>query len=84
MPSIVLRKRKEHVFFSSIAFLLVGYVLLGFWQSYFAQGMFLAPLPSLLVQVHAFIFLGSRLVQSQNAKAVASATPDRKLAASLS
>ena len=29
-------------------------------------------------------FLGSRLIQSQNAMAVARATPDRKLAASLS
>ena len=58
MPSIVLRRRKENVFFSSIAILLIGYVLLGFWPSYFAQGMFLAPLPSLLVQVHAFVFLG--------------------------
>ena len=58
MPSIVLRRRKENFFFSSIAILLIGYVILGFWPSYFAQGMFLAPLPSLLVQVHAFIFLG--------------------------
>ena len=30
------------------------------------------------------VFLGSRLIHSQKATAVASATPDRKLAASLS
>jgi hypothetical protein len=58
MASIALRRRRDSLFFAGIALLLIAYVLLGFWPSYFAAGLFLAPLPSLLVQVHAALFVG--------------------------
>lgn len=58
MASVTVRKRGENLFFNAIALLLFGYVLLGFWPSYFAAGLVLAPLPSLLVQVHAVLFVG--------------------------
>lgn len=58
MASILSRRRSEHMMFSGIAILLIGYALLGFWQSYFVAGLVLAPLPSLLVHVHAVLFVG--------------------------
>ncbi|HSQ95233.1 MAG TPA: hypothetical protein VLM18_03920 [Croceibacterium sp.] len=54
----MMRRRADSLFFGGIALLLIGYVLLGFWPSYFAAGLFLAPLPSLLVQIHALLFVG--------------------------
>lgn len=52
------RRRTEHVFFFGMASLLAVYVLLGFWKSYLGAGLILAPLPSLLVHVHAILFVG--------------------------
>jgi len=58
MERVLLRRTSEHLFFTGIALLLLSYVLLGFWQSYIGAGGMLAPLPSLLVHVHAVLFVG--------------------------
>jgi hypothetical protein len=52
------RRITEHLFFSCIALLLTGYMLIGFWRRYISAGFVLAPLPSWLVHVHAFLFVG--------------------------
>jgi hypothetical protein len=43
----------ENIFFVSLSFVILTTVLLGFARSYFVAGIFLAPLPSLLVHLHA-------------------------------
>ena len=58
MATVADGKRADSLFFGGIAALLIGYVLLGFWPSYFAVGLILTPLPSLLVHVHALLFVG--------------------------
>ncbi len=58
MASVAELKRADSLFFGAIAGLLIGYVLLGFWPSYFVRGLIMAPLPNLLVQVHALLFVG--------------------------
>lgn len=58
MASSPTRRRIEHLFFSGVALLLGAYVLLGFWHSYVGAGLVLAPLPSLLVHIHAVLFVG--------------------------
>ncbi len=58
MASVADRRRADSLFFGGIAALLIGYVLLGFWPSYFAGGLILTPLPSLLVHLHALLFVG--------------------------
>lgn len=58
MASAKTARRCEHLFFLGLALLLIGYGLLGFWKSYFGAGLVLAALPSLLVHVHAILFVG--------------------------
>ena len=58
MASMTARRRTDHLLFSGIALLLGGYMLLGFWHSYVGAGLALAPLPSLLVHIHAVLFVG--------------------------
>jgi len=58
MANLISRRSAEHLFFFGIALLLLGYLLVGFWQSYITAGFVLAPLPSLLVHIHAVLFVG--------------------------
>lgn len=58
MTRVISRRRTEHLFFSGVALMLIGYVVLGFWRSYLAAGLMMAPLPSLLVHIHAILFVG--------------------------
>src|SRR6202051_2335820 len=49
-------RQYDHVFFSTMAVLLLVSVFLGFAGSYYLAGMFHAPLPSAIVHVHGAIF----------------------------
>jgi hypothetical protein len=49
--------RSDDVFFFCMAVVAAIAVLVGFARTYFLAGMMLAPLPSLLVHVHAVVFL---------------------------
>jgi hypothetical protein len=46
----------EHIFFSSMAFLLCAIVIIGFSPTYFGAGMLRAPLPSPILHVHGAVF----------------------------
>jgi len=50
-------RRSDDVFFFCMAAVAAIAVLVGFARTYFLAGMMLAPLPSLLVHVHAVVFL---------------------------
>ena len=50
--------RSDDVFFFSMAAVAAIAILVGFARTYFLAGMMLAPLPSVLVHVHAVVFLG--------------------------
>jgi hypothetical protein len=54
--SLASRARHDDVFFSAMALLLLGTVLLGFGRSYYLAGVFHARLPNLLVHIHAAVF----------------------------
>lgn len=58
LPSsgLAVRARTDDVFFSGMALLILGSVLLGFGRSYYFAGVFHAPLPNPLVHVHAAVF----------------------------
>jgi hypothetical protein len=58
LPSsgLAARARTDDVFFSAMALLIFGSVLLGFGRSYYFAGVFRAPLPNPLVHVHAAVF----------------------------
>jgi hypothetical protein len=58
LPSngLAVRARTDDVFFSSMALLILGSVLLGFGRSYYFAGVFRAPLPTPLVHIHAAVF----------------------------
>jgi hypothetical protein len=47
----------DDVFFPAMAVLILGFVLLGFWQSYFVAGMVRAKLPNTLVHIHGALFV---------------------------
>lgn len=49
-------KRTEHVFFSVLTALIIVAVFIGFAQTYFLAGMFMAKLPSWLVHLHGALF----------------------------
>jgi len=49
-------RKAERIFFGGMALLLAGVVVTGFSHSYFGAGMVLAPLPNLLVHIHAAVF----------------------------
>jgi hypothetical protein len=55
-PSRPVNRVAERFFFGGMALLTAAVVVTGFSHSYFAAGMFLAPLPNLLVHVHAAVF----------------------------
>jgi len=50
------RHRYERFFFSGMALLIFGSVFLGFAHSYYLAGIFKAPLPNLLIQIHGAVF----------------------------
>ena len=49
--------RSDDLFFPAMALLILGIVGIGFSRSYFLAGMFRAPLPDLVVHVHAGLFM---------------------------
>lgn len=49
-------RRTEQMFFTVMAALILVTVAIGFSRSYFLAGVFLAPLPNLLVHVHGAVF----------------------------
>ncbi len=48
--------RADDLFFSAMAAVALGVVLVGFARTYFLAGLFWAPLPNLLVHIHAVVF----------------------------
>ena len=48
--------RADDLFFSAMAALALAVVLIGFARTYFLAGLFWAPLPNLLVHIHAVVF----------------------------
>ena len=49
-------RRFDHLFFSSMALLMLATVFLGFARTYYLAGIFHAPLPSLIVHLHGAAF----------------------------
>ena len=49
-------RRFDHLFFSSMAVLMLATVFLGFARTYYLAGIFHAPLPSLIVHIHGAAF----------------------------
>lgn len=49
-------RRYDHVFFSAVAFLILVTVVAGFARTYYLAGVFHAPLPSLIIHLHAAAF----------------------------
>lgn len=49
-------RRYDHVFFSSMAWVLFVTVLVGFAPTYYLAGVFHAPLPSTIIHIHAVVF----------------------------
>jgi FtsH-binding integral membrane protein len=54
--STVPGSRYDHLFFSSMAVLMLGTVFVGFAHSYYLAGIFGAPLPSLTIHLHGAAF----------------------------
>jgi hypothetical protein len=48
--------RADDLFFSAMATLALAVVLVGFARTYFLAGLFRAPLPNLLIHIHAAVF----------------------------
>jgi len=48
-------RRTDDVFFSAMALFILGAVVLGFARSYYLAGLFRAPLPSVVIHVHAAV-----------------------------
>jgi hypothetical protein len=48
--------RADHLFFSGVATLILASVFIGFARSYFFAGVIHAPLPNLLIHLHAAVF----------------------------
>jgi len=49
-------RRFDHIFFSSMAVLILATVFLGFAHTYYLAGVFRAPLPSLIIHLHGAAF----------------------------
>ncbi len=49
-------RRSDHLFFSSMALLVLATVFLGFARTYYLAGVFRAPLPSLIIHLHGAAF----------------------------
>lgn len=55
LASASVRRSHEHLFFAGMAVLLLATVFVGFAASYYLAGMVKAPLPSLIIHVHALV-----------------------------
>ena len=49
-------RRFDHLFFTSMALLMLLTVFVGFSHTYYLAGLFRAPLPDLIIQIHAAVF----------------------------
>ncbi|HEV3219901.1 MAG TPA: hypothetical protein VGZ48_09020 [Candidatus Acidoferrales bacterium] len=49
-------RRRDNLFFSGMALLILAAVLVGFARTYFLAGIFRAPLPNLLIHIHGAVF----------------------------
>jgi len=49
-------RRFDHIFFSTMALLMLATVFLGFANTYYLAGVFHAPLPSLIIHLHGAAF----------------------------
>jgi hypothetical protein len=49
-------RRFDHVFFTSMALVMLGMVFVGFAHTYYLAGLFRAPLPSPIIHIHAVVF----------------------------
>jgi len=49
-------RRFDHLFFSTMALLMLATVFLGFAHTYYLAGVFQAPLPSVIIHVHGAAF----------------------------
>lgn len=50
------RTRTDNIYFTTMSFLLMGIIVVGFAPSYFLAGIFRAPLPSTLIHIHGAVF----------------------------
>jgi FtsH-binding integral membrane protein len=50
------RRRFDHLFFSSMALLILATVFFGFARTYYLAGVFSAPLPALIIHLHGAAF----------------------------
>src|SRR5579859_923361 len=55
-PGARANRRFEHLFFSGMALVILAVVFRGFARTYFLAGVFHAPLPNLLIQIHGAAF----------------------------
>jgi len=58
LVNVVPGRRYDHVFFSSMAWLMLATVFVGFARTYYLAGIFRAPLPSLIIHLHGAAFSG--------------------------
>ena len=49
-------RRYDHYFFSGMAVLILATVFVGFARTYYLAGVFLAPLPSVIIHIHGALF----------------------------
>ena len=49
-------RRFDHVFFTSMALIMLATVFAGFAHTYYLAGLFRAPLPSRIIQIHGAVF----------------------------
>src|SRR5437879_6233886 len=54
--SLLPGRRFDHVFFSTMALLMLATVFLGFARTYYLAGVFRAPLPALIIHLHGAAF----------------------------
>ena len=69
-------RRYDHLFFSSMAWLMLGTVFVGFAPSYYLAGVFHAPLPSMIIHVHGAAFSCWMLLLVTQTSLVASGRTD--------
>jgi FtsH-binding integral membrane protein len=56
LPVVSRRRRFDHLFFSSMALLILATVFFGFARTYYLAGVFSAPLPALIIHLHGAAF----------------------------
>ncbi|WP_458071935.1 hypothetical protein [Rhodanobacter sp. BL-MT-08] len=58
MGNVIPGRKREHAFFGAMALAIAATVVIGFKDSYFRAGLIFAHLPSLIVHIHAALFVG--------------------------